>query len=151
MGVALHVELSVPGPHPDVGVGGAAAGGGASVTGGAGAGGGASVTGGASVAGGVCVSPPPALSSAPLAVGANIPSIRIPATKIGKIIIIAIGLCTMFCKYDYNLIRLGSKGIRYRFSAIIVIIAIAMVMITVVRTRVSFYPLTQSAFPTIQR
>jgi len=61
--------------------------------------------------------------------------------KKSKIIIIAIGLCTMFCKYDYNLIRLGSKGLRYRFNAIIVIIAIAMVMITIVRTRMSFYPL----------
>jgi hypothetical protein len=55
--------------------------------------------------GGACVSPPPALSSAPLAVGANIPRIRILATKIGKIII-AIGLCTISCKNDYNLIKL---------------------------------------------
>jgi hypothetical protein len=43
--------------------------------------------------------------SAAFAVAANIPSIRIPATKIGKIII-AIGLCTMSCKNDYNLIKL---------------------------------------------
>jgi|SRR5690348_4038936 len=93
--------------------GGAAAGGGVSVAGGAGgaaAGGGVSVAGGAGravspPAGGACVSPPPALSSAPLAVGANIASVRIPATKIGKIII-AIGLCTMSCKNDYNVIKL---------------------------------------------
>jgi hypothetical protein len=97
------------------GAGGAAAGGGVSVAGGAVAGGavaggvsvaGGAVAGGVSVAGGgACVSPPPALSSAPLAVGANIPRIRITVTKIGKIII-AIGLCTMSCKNDYNLIKL---------------------------------------------
>ena len=63
---------------------------------------GGAAAGGASVAGGAAgaASPPPALSSAPLAVAAdNIPTIRIPATKIGKIII-AIGLCTMSRKYD---------------------------------------------------
>jgi hypothetical protein len=93
--------------------GGAAAGGGVSVAGGAAAGGGVSVAGGAAAGGGVsvagggaCVSPPPALSSAPLAVAAdNMPRIRILATKIGKIII-AIGLCTISCKNDYNLIKL---------------------------------------------
>jgi hypothetical protein len=92
--------------------GGAAAGGGVSVAGGAAAGGGVSVAGGAAAGGGVsvagggaCVSPPLALSSAPLAVGANIPKIRILAIKIGKIII-AIGLCTISCKNDYNLIKL---------------------------------------------
>src|SRR5437899_2182088 len=69
VGVVLHVELSVPGPHPDVGVVG---GGGVSVVG-------ACVS--PPPAGGACVSPPPALLSSPLAVAANIPSIRIPATK----------------------------------------------------------------------
>jgi hypothetical protein len=84
------------------------------VAGGAAAGGGISVAGGAAAvspppAGGACVSPPPALSfSAAFAVAANIPSIRILATKIGKIII-AIGLCNMSCKNDYNLIKLVSR------------------------------------------
>ncbi|MFZ0223403.1 MAG: hypothetical protein WAM42_17105 [Candidatus Nitrosopolaris sp.] len=61
-----------------------------------------------------CSAFPVFLLSCAFAVAANIPSIRIPATKIDKIII-AIGLCTMSCKNDYNLIRgMPFKGVSYK-------------------------------------
>jgi hypothetical protein len=110
VGVALHVELSVPGPHPDVGVGG----GGVWVAAGAHAGSLGFAVQSTPGAGGVAAFPVLLLSCA-FAVAANIPSVRIPATIIGKIIN-AIGLCTISCKNDYNLIRLSFKGVRYRFS-----------------------------------
>jgi hypothetical protein len=110
VGVALHVELSVPGPHPDVGVGG----GGVVVAAGAHAGSLGFAVQSTLGSGGVAAFPVLLLSCA-FAVVANIPSVRIPVTKIGKIIN-AIGLCTISCKNDHNLIRLSFKGVRYRFS-----------------------------------
>jgi hypothetical protein len=101
VGVALHVELSVPGPHPDVGVGG----GGVWVAAGAHAGSLGFAVQSTPGAGGVAAFPVLLLSCA-FAVAASIPSVRIAATKIGKIIN-AIGLCTISCKNDYNLIRLS--------------------------------------------
>jgi hypothetical protein len=96
--VELHVELSVPGPHPDVGVGG----GGVVVAAGAHAGSLGFAVQSTPGAGGVAAFPVLLLSCA-FAVAASIPSVRIPATKIGKIIN-AIGLCTISSAYKSTIL-----------------------------------------------